>query len=289
MEHRIIALEWLLEIGVDRALCDKPQDQGAPLRQAASLPSLGQERDPTLRRQNIPPLKSAPKSTASVSEQAPQQSPQQGAVALRAQAKMLAARANTVEELGNFVMQFEGCALKETAANTVFADGNAAAGLLIIGEAPGAEEDRIGKPFVGKSGKLLNTMLYWIGIRDRSQYMISNMVFWRPPGNRVPTPTETSLCLPFVHRLVALTRPKCLLILGGHAGAGLLQIPEFRITKERGKWRNFTPEGTELSIPALASFHPSFLLRAPLRKREAWQDLRSIQEFLSKTGSDGLA
>ncbi len=191
----------------------------------------------------------------------------------------LAASAGTLEALSNAIRSYTGCGLKATAINTVIADGNPHAALMVLGEAPGADEDRQGKPFVGASGQLLDRMLAAIG-RDRSQTYISNVVFWRPPGNRQPTPQELQLCLPFVLRHIELVRPKVLMIAGGVAVKAILQRAE-GIMKLRGRW--FTHQLTDgSSIPVLPTYHPAFLLRSPAQKRDAWRDLIEIQVKLEE-------
>ena len=190
-----------------------------------------------------------------------------------------AARAcQSMAELAEAVAGFDDCALKRTAKNTVFADGEPEADLMLIGEAPGADEDRTGVPFVGAAGRLLDRMLAAIG-RDRSSAYITNIVFWRPPGNRNPTPEEIALCLPFVERHVTLASPRTLAFIGGVAAKTLLERGE-GITRLRGRWFNYAPAGMAHPIPAIALYHPAYLLRQPARKREAWYDLLAIQARL---------
>ncbi len=177
---------------------------------------------------------------------------------------------------------FDGCALKRTATNTVFADGNPAAPVMIVGEAPGAEEDRTGRPFVGRAGQLLDRMLAAIGL-DRQSVLITNVVYWRPPGNRTPTSAEIAACLPFVLRHIALTRPQ-ILVLAGATAAGALLPPGQGITRLRGRWFDLAVPGLDRPVPTLPMFHPSFLLRAPERKREAWRDLLALRARLDALG-----
>jgi DNA polymerase len=179
------------------------------------------------------------------------------------------------------VAGFEGCALRRTATNTVFADGTAGATLMIIGEAPGAEEDRLGLPFVGRSGQLLDRMLAAIGFDRKRNAYISNVLFWRPPGNRKPTDEETAACLPFVWRHIALAAPRVVMLCGGTATATLLGRPE-GITRLRGRWFTLEVPDVARGVPTLATYHPSFLLRTPARKGEAWRDFLAVQ---SKLGS----
>ena len=193
-----------------------------------------------------------------------------------ADARTLAKSSESLEALTEAVRQFDGCPLKETAINLCFADGNPAAPIMLIGEAPGAQEDRQGKPFVGPSGQLLDRMLATIGL-DRTKVYITNVIYWRPPGNRAPTAGEIAICQPFLERQIELIRPKFLVFIGGIAARALLGRSE-GVTKLRG--RPFVYEVTEdgRQIPALVMFHPAYLLRQPAQKRFSWRDLLAIQE-----------
>jgi DNA polymerase len=172
-------------------------------------------------------------------------------------------------------MRFEGCALRHTAMNLVFADGNPSAPVMFIGEAPGEDEDRQGKPFVGVSGQLLDRMLNAAGLDRKTNAYISNILFWRPPGNRSPTDAEIASCLPFAERHIALVKPQFLVLLGGVAAKSLLRSKE-GITRLRGRWVDYMPPlGSELTepIPCLPMYHPAYLLRQPGAKRQAWNDI----------------
>jgi uracil-DNA glycosylase len=197
-------------------------------------------------------------------------------------ARSLAAAANTVDELRAAVEAFDGCALKLTANRTVFADGNPAAPLMIVGEAPGADEDRQGLPFVGQAGKLLDRMLAAIG-RDRSSAYITNVIYWRPPGNRNPTSAEIASCLPFLERHIALVRPTVLVLAGGVAAKAVLNTTD-GIMKLRGRWFVHEVAGLDAPVPTRAIFHPAYLLRSPAQKREAWRDLIAIRRRLEGEG-----
>jgi uracil-DNA glycosylase len=191
-------------------------------------------------------------------------------------------------ELEAAVRMFEGCALRRTATNTVFADGVAGAPLMIIGEAPGADEDRIGRPFVGRSGQLLDRMLAAIGFSRATDTYITNILFWRPPGNRKPTGDEIAACLPFVWQHIALARPRVIMLSGGTATAALLGRSE-GITRLRGRWFDLDVPGLAAPVPALATYHPSFLLRSPARKSEAWRDLLALEARLRATSTPAVA
>lgn len=192
-------------------------------------------------------------------------------------ARTLAASCQTLDALKEALQSFDGCALKETAINLCFADGNPEAPIMLIGEAPGAHEDRQGKPFVGPSGQLLDRMLATIGL-DRTKVYITNVIFWRPPGNRTPTASEIAICQPFLERQIELLRPKLLVFVGGIAARALLGVSQ-GVTKLRG--RNFTYNAADdLEIPAIVMFHPAYLLRQPAQKRLSWRDLLAIQEMI---------
>jgi len=193
-------------------------------------------------------------------------------------ARQLADAANSIAELEAAVRAFDGCALKKTAAKTVFADGNPQAKIMIIGEAPGAQEDMQGIPFCGPSGALLDKMLAAIGL-DRNHVYISNTVFWRPPGNRQPSIEETAICLPFVEKHIALVGPKLLLLAGGTAANTLLARAE-SISRLRGRTYNYENAYLAQPLPTMISYHPSYLLRQPEQKRLAWQDMLLVQQFL---------
>jgi len=207
-----------------------------------------------------------------------------GSAALAApEAAVMAAReaarsTATLDELCALLKDFDGCALRGTATQLVFADGNPQSRVMFVGEAPGYDEDVIGRPFVGRSGKLLDLMMAAIGL-DRSHVYIANVVPWRPPGNRTPTPQETAICLPFIRRQIELANPDILVCLGGPAMQTLLGIKD-GITRARGRWFSYDTGTRE--IRALATFHPAFLLRSPLQKRFAWRDFLALKKALAK-------
>ncbi|HLO78889.1 MAG TPA: uracil-DNA glycosylase [Magnetospirillum sp.] len=190
----------------------------------------------------------------------------------------IAAECATLEDLRRALEAFDGLPLKQTARSTVFADGNPQAAVMVIGEAPGQEEDRHGLPFVGKSGKLLDRMLASIGL-DRDTVYITNVVPWRPIENRKPTPDEVAVCLPFVSRHIELVDPRLLILLGGASASALLARHE-GINRLRGRWFDYASPGLPRPIPAMATFHPAYLLRTPAAKREAWRDLVQVKKRL---------
>lgn len=258
-------LRWYIEMGADEAIGVEPVDRLAP--PAASEPARTAAR-PARSQAPRPVTASPPPALAEALGEAAQS------------ARRLAAGAETVQALAALVAGFDDCPLKRTATNTVFIDGNPAAPLMIVGEAPGADEDRIGRPFVGRAGQLLDRMLMAIGL-DRTGVLITNTIYWRPPGNRTPTAAEIASCLPFVLRLVALTDPKVLVLAGATAAGALLRQGQ-GITRLRGRWFDLAVPGLDRPVPALPMFHPSFLLRAPERKREAWRDLLSLRARLDQ-------
>ncbi len=191
-----------------------------------------------------------------------------------------AQRASSIEELQATLANFEQCPLKNTATNLVFGDGCTSARIIFIGEAPGAEEDRRGIPFVGPSGRLLDRMLESIQL-DRNKAFISNTIFWRPPGNRSPTSSEVATCMPFVERIIELIDPRILVALGGPAASALLGQAE-SVGRLRGRWFTYQTPRLPRPIPTTAIFHPAYLLRSPAQKRLAWRDLLAIKAKLSE-------
>lgn len=187
-------------------------------------------------------------------------------------------KASTLDELQTAMQHFEGCNLKNTAASTVFGDGAANAKLLLIGEAPGADEDRIGKPFVGKCGKLLDKMLASIGV-NREECFITNVLPWRPPGNRTPTNEEKAICLPFLLRQIELIQPDFILLLGGIALNSVLDCAD-SISRVRGKWYEYNITDNK-KAQVLATYHPSYLLRSPAQKAKVWADLLRLKNKMS--------
>lgn len=266
----LAALQWHIDVGADEAVGNEPGLQ----HWGATAPSL-----------LLPPASPpSPVITPQLHRTAPTlvtSAPQRAHVLPHVPTRV---HAQTLPDLKQELADFDGCPLKQTASHLVFADGNPDAAIMLVGEAPGEEEDRQGLPFVGASGQLLNVMLKTIGL-DRQQVYISNVIFWRPPGNRTPTDAETAACLPFIERHIAIKNPKALILLGGIAAKAILRTSD-GITRLRGKWRDYHPEGrADQPIPTLPLFHPSYLLRQSGAKRQAWNDLQLLNKFLinSKT------
>ncbi len=255
-------LRWYADSGVDEAVASEP---ASAFEQAAAKPAA---RPALVRSADTPPaavFTPAAKPQISVDEAA-------------AAARLLAEACRTVDDLARAVETFDGCPLKSGAKTTVFADGVFGAPLLVIGEAPGKEEDQQGKPFVGRAGQLLDRMLAAIGRSRARDTLISNVVYWRPPGNRTPTQAEIAVCKPFVLRLIALTNPKAVMLAGGVPAQALLGVSG--IMRARGLWREIELGGGA-KVPALPVFHPAFLLRQPAQKRLAWRDLQSLAARLT--------
>ena len=287
------ALAWLVSVGADEAIADEPVDRfrAPPPAQLSPPPSLPPQGGGT-RFDDAAGSKPSPLPRNSLPLEgggwggggnAAESSIPLGTSEATATARDLAAAATTLDELKEAIRQFEGLSLKATATNLVFADGNPQGRLMLIGEAPGAEEDRRGLPFVGPAGQLLDRMLAAIG-HDRTNSYITNIVNWRPPGNRKPSPAEMALCQPFIDRHIALVNPALIVLLGDTAAKTLTNRTE-GITRMRGKWFTWSkPDGG--AIPLLPTFHPAFLLRSPAQKREAWMDLLAAKKKLAETVGD---
>ena len=255
-------LAFYLEAGVDCALGDEPVDR---LAEPEPAPVTREAPPSPVAR----PMPAAPMLSGLAEPPTPD--------AAIASARELARTAATLDVLRDLLEKFDGCALKSTATRLVFADGNPKARIMFVGEAPGRDEDIEGLPFVGRSGKLLDRMIGAIGL-DRTKVYIANVIPWRPPGNRTPTPQETQICLPFIQRQIELVDPDILVTLGNPSTQTLLQTRE-GIMKTRGRWFDYDP-GTR-KIRAMATFHPAYLLRSPSYKRLSWQDLRAIAKQMA--------
>ncbi len=252
-------LAFYLEAGVDCALDNDTTDRlaMADVPQAAATPAP------------VAAPGAAPAARTAVAAPPPPE------VAVQS-AREAARTAATLDELRALMENFEGCALKATASRLVFADGNPQARVMFVGEAPGRDEDIAGLPFVGRSGQLLDRMMAAIGL-DRGSAYIANIIPWRPPGNRDPSAQETQICLPFIKRHIELVDPDVLVCLGKPSTQTLLETTE-GIVRTRGRW--FEYQTGKRAIPALPTFHPAYLLRQPLSKRQSWQDFRAVARKL---------
>lgn len=275
--HPVEVLRWYLDAGVDEAIGESPVDRyaasaaalaraAAPKAQAAPARPVPEARQP----QHSPPPRQA--------IQAPSGAPAPMPDGVKS-AYALASAAPDLGALKAALGEFNGCALKATATNLVFGDGNPKARVVLIGEAPGADEDRLGVPFVGASGRLLDKMLASIGLA-RGDVFISNTVFWRPPGNRTPNATEIATCAPFVERMIELIDPEIVVVLGGAAASALLGKAE-SVGKLRGKWHEYATPRLSCPVAAAVLYHPAYLLRSPGQKRNAWRDLLAIKHRLA--------
>jgi len=272
-------LAWYAEMGVDATLDETPVNRliaaAAPEPEPAPVPPPAGERRSVLDDMDLrlperrPPSPPGPTTTIAAGNAA---APDDSARAARDAARA----ATTLDDLRTALEAFDGCNLKQTATQLVFADGTPGSRVMFVGEAPGREEDLQGLPFVGRSGRLLDQMLAAIGL-DRSSVYIANVVPWRPPGNRTPTPQETATCRPFIERQIELCDPDFLICMGAPAAAELMGNRQ-GILKFRGRWHEFDT-GTR-KIRAMATLHPAYLLRQPLQKRLAWRDFLALKEAL---------
>lgn len=249
-------LDWYRSAGVDVAVGDEPVDRFATSAMTPPRPKPAGAAAPAPAAPAIP-LVTDP-----------------------AETRAIAAAARTLDELRAAMDAYEGCALKHRATQLCFADGSPEAEIMLVGEGPGEQEDKQGKPFVGRAGQLLDRMLAAIGL-DRTKVFIANMVPWRPPGNRNPTPDELALCAPFLHRQVELVAPKLLLTLGNVPTQALFATSQ-GITRMRGQWK--TLDIGAWHGPVLPTFHPAFLLRTPGAKAQSWRDLLSLKAAMVREG-----
>lgn len=261
-------LAFHAEAGVDTALEETPQNRFEEAPEPAPVMTM-----PVAAKAPPPAFTPRPQPSASPVSFAAPAAPDEAAL----EAREMASKAASLDELHEILKRFDGCALKKTAKNLVFADGTPGARVMFVGEAPGADEDREGLPFVGRSGKLLDLMMGAIGL-DRTSVYIANIVPWRPPGNRTPTPQETAICLPFIRRQIELANPDFLICLGKPSMQTLLHVNE-GIKAGRGKWREYDTGARK--IRAMATFHPAYLLRSPNEKKFAWRDMLALKKAIA--------
>lgn len=284
LKAAITAMEWYLDNGVDEALGEEPR--GITPISMPTAPAVAQIREPA--QESYAPTPSViPMPANQIISAAPLAKAES-----RAEAVRLAAAANTLDELREAIKSFDGLDIKRTATNLVFSDGNPKAPIMLVGEAPGADEDRLGKPFVGVSGQLLDRIFKCIGV-DREQddpnrsIYIANILNWRPPGNRTPSPSEIEISLPFIERHIALVQPKLLILCGGVSAKALLGAGD-SISKLRKSWRTYetlSPDiGAKVSIPAICTYHPSYLLRTPTQKKAVWEDMLTLDAKRTELG-----
>lgn len=277
-------LAWYREMGADAAITDRPIDwiaEGdrapgagwAPADRADTPRAAASELPPPTVAPSRAPLPPRPSPPEPVRTAPPRQLPTSSPDAAETEARKLARRAADLQGLEQILRAFDGCALKATAKNLCFFRGAARARIMVIGEAPGREEDLEGRPFVGRAGQLLDRMLIAAGFSETDVH-ITNIVYWRPPGNRTPTPQEAQICKPFLERQMELVEPAFVVLCGGAAAKHVLDTAD-GIMKIRGKWRTIEIAGRQ--VRALPTLHPAYLLRTPAHKRQAWRDLLALR------------
>ncbi len=273
-------LRWYLEMGVDEAIGEDPVDRFALSAEQKSKATVERPAISSREQQGFfPAVQGRPRERPAIAAENTL-SPEEAISG----AKGLAAQADSIEALHETLQDFDGCALKKTAKNLVLSDGNPEAHVMLIGEAPGADEDRQGKPFVGRSGQLLDKILNAIGLdrqaedAERSAF-ISNTIFWRPPGNRKPTAAETEICLPFILRAIELANPRLIVCLGATPMQRLCNTTE-GILRSRGKWRSYSVNGRD--VPLMPTLHPAYLLRQPAQKALCWRDMLAVRKRLDE-------
>jgi len=259
VKDSLSTLNWLVEAGADEAIADAPVNRLVAKAAVAPMPVQPAPRPAPSRAPT--PLPLADDTIG-------------GAMAVAASAASLA-------ELQAALEAFDGCGLKRTATNTVFADGVAEGGIMLIGEAPGRDEDRVGKPFVGRAGQLLDKMLASIGLDRKANAYITNVINWRPPDNRDPSPEEAAACLPFLRRHIELANPGVIILLGAVAARHVVGISD-GIMKLRGRWLEYRVG--DRMVPLMPTLHPAYLLRQPAHKKLAWRDLQAIKEKMRSVG-----
>jgi DNA polymerase len=257
MNDTLSTLNWLVEAGADEAIAEQPVNRLVAKAQVAPLPAPARP---------IPVRATAPL-------------PLEGDAIGTAQAA--AAAATSLAELKAALEAFDGCALKRTATNTVFADGVAEGRVMLIGEAPGRDEDRVGKPFVGRAGQLLDKMLASIALDRKTNAYITNVINWRPPDNRDPAPEEAAACLPFLRRHIELAQPKLIILLGAVAARHVVGVND-GIMRLRGRWLEYRIG--DVMVPLMPTLHPAYLLRQPAHKKLAWRDLQAIRDKMRVLG-----
>jgi DNA polymerase len=272
---------WYAAMGVDVGIEERPVDRLSPPVPAKRAEAPARSEPGPLAAPSAPLLARPPRAGASGASLLATATPTAPTDDVAVAARQTARSASSLEELRAALQSFEGCNLRLTAKQLVFADGNPASKLMFVGEAPGRDEDIQGLPFVGRSGQLLDRMLAAIGLSRKDVY-IANVVPWRPPGNRRPTPIETAICRPFIERQIELVGPEVLVLLGGASASELLNTNE-GILRLRGRWREYDAGGRV--IRAIATLHPAYLLRQPRDKRHAWRDFLAIRRALDEAAA----
>lgn len=262
------ALKWYVEMGVDEAIEDEAIDRTLLQEKKMAKANIA-------KKETQSEVKSLAKNLTNSATTL--KNPE--TIAL--DTKRIADECKDLYSLRKAVNDFDGMSITKTATNTVFSDGNPDSEIMFVGEAPGAEEDAQGRPFCGASGQMLDQMLSHIGLSREKNFYITNTVFWRPPGNRRPTPQELAICLPFVEKHIALVKPKLIILVGGTAIASILDSKQ-GITKMRGQFFEYNNSFLQEAIPVTAIFHPSYLLRSPGQKKFAWQDCLMLKKYFQE-------
>ena len=283
-QEALAALRWLIDAGADEAVADAAVDRYAvaaapPAPPGSAAPGLTVS-DPARSQIALGSRFDRAEQLAPPPVWSPAGEPPAAAQELLEDAQRLAAAAHDLDALHDSIRAFDGCSLKKSATNTVIFRGNPESKIMIIGEAPGRDEDLQGRPFVGAAGQLLDRMLTWAGFGP-DEVFITNLLFWRPPGNRTPEQREIALCLPFIERQITLMRPNYLLLVGNVSTKTLLARKE-GITRLRGRWFPYVQEGLPEPLPALVMLHPAFLLRQPAQKRLAWRDMLAFRDAITR-------
>lgn len=266
LDQKVIeTLAWYQHIGVDESIGMEPESKAVSASDL--IAKMTAETQAVAPKQSTAQAKKVPLGMATASEDA----------------RKIAASCQDLDALRKAMEEFEGCALKATASNLVFGDGNPESRIMFIGEAPGEHEDLQGKPFVGETGQLFDKMLSCIGLNSRDQFYVTNLVNWRPPGNRNPSDSEIAILEPFLMRHIELVNPSIIFFIGGVSAKKLLNEKQ-GITRLRGKWFEFKTDQMEKEIPAMPMLHPAYLLRQVSQKRNAWNDLIEAKKKMIELG-----
>ena len=273
------ALQFYIDNDLNEVISEKSQNYFQHFQQKTAVKKVAEEKKLPIVNTFIKPQFSTDQALSILAKKLVTSEKFQSLNEIVAKAKSLAQAAKTVDELRKAVENFDGCNLKKMATNTVFADGNPNSKVMVIGEAPGNHEDLQGIPFCDDSGQMLNDMLGAINLTRQESFYVTNVIFWRPPGNRRPTDEELAICRPFVERHIQLINPDVLLLVGATSMSTVLGIND-PISKVRGQLIDFSPKFLSHTIKTFTIFHPSYLMRQPSKKKIAWQDMLALEEFL---------
>ena len=273
------ALQFYIDNDLNEIISEKSQNYFQHFQQKIAVKKVAEEKKSPIVNTFIKPQFSTDQALSILAKKLVTSEKFQSLNEIVAKAKSLAQAAKTVDELRKAVENFDGCNLKKMATNTVFADGNPNSKIMVIGEAPGNHEDLQGIPFCDDSGQMLNDMLGAINLTRQESFYVTNVIFWRPPGNRRPTDEELAICRPFVERHIQLINPDVLLLVGATSMSAVLGVND-PISKVRGQLIDFSPKFLSRTIKTFTIFHPSYLMRQPSKKKVAWQDMIALEEFL---------